>query len=192
MKNSNSTMSGTTKAIIGFVLFLIFVTLFSVYSFFSYSAKAVNMEQNIVDFDKEAKNVLSSCTGTIRAMSKIPKQYEESFINIIKADHQGRYGSDATQRVAKFMQERQLSYNDKFLVDLSNSFKSCEKSFETKQSLTNSAVSVYKRQLDNPWSGMFYRMHGFPKLKFSDYEMVLHTGVEEQFKTKVRKSFDAE
>lgn len=190
MTNNVSNMSGTTKVVVGFVVFIIFVAIFVVYSSFSYGTKAVNMEQNIVDMHKEAQNLLSSCTGTIRTISKVPKKYEDSFINIIKADRQGQYGNDTVQRVASFMQERKLEYNDKFLVDLSNTIKSCEKSFETKQSLVNSNVSVYKRQLDNPWSGMFYRMHGYPKIKLNDFEMVLHTGVKEQFDTKVRKSFD--
>lgn len=190
MTNNSSNMSGTTKVVVGFVVFIIFVAMFIVYSSFSYGTKAVNMEQNIVDMYKEAQNSLSSCTGTIRVISKIPKKYEDSFINIIKADRQGQYGNDTVQRVAAFMKERNLEYNDKFLVDLSNTIKSCEKSFETKQSLVNSNVSVYKRQLDNPWSGMFYRMHGYPKIKLNDFEMVLHTGIKEQFETKVRKSFD--
>lgn len=187
---NNQGISGAVKIVLAFCVCLIIFVLFIVNSFFSYSGKAVNFEQNIVDAQKEAQNVLSKCTGEIRAKSKIPKQYEDSYINVIKADQNGRYGNETIQRVTAFMKERNLSYDTSFLKDLSNTFEVCEKSFETKQSLVNSTVSAYKRQLDNPWSGFFYRMNGYPKIDFNKYEMVLHTGIREQFETKTRKSFD--
>lgn len=190
MTNHSSGVSSTVKVVVGFVLFLIFIAGFTLYSYFSYGTKAVNMEQNMIDTQKEAKNVLSSCTGTMSGILKLPNQYHEGFGKLIQVDHNGRYGKDTVARVTQFMQERQLNYNDKFLTDVSNTLKACEASFATKQSIVNSHVSTYKRQLDNPWSGMFYRFHGYPKIKLSDFEMVLHTGVQEQFDTKVRKRFD--
>lgn len=191
MSNSNG-MSAATKAIFGLVCFVIFVALFAVYSFFSYSNKGVKMENDIKDARKTVLNIISSCTGKIPSLQKIPREYIDGFVKLINADHNGRYGGDTMQRVVKFMQERNLSYNDTFLKTLSNELIACENQVEQKQNVVNSMVSTYSRQLEQPWSGMFYRFHGFPRINLSDYDMILHEGVKEQDKTNVRKRFDAE
>lgn len=191
-KNLKKQNGSVVTILLCVVIGIIVIALGIVSTYFSYGRKGVIFEQGLRDTQEEGKGFLSKCEIEISQMAKIPKKYEEGFANLIKTDHEGRYGKDTTERVAMFMNERNLPYDSSFLKDLSNKIQSCETGFFNIQKLQQSKLGAYNIQLEDPWTGIFYRMHGFPKINLKDFSMVLDEKAVKQYETKIRQNYDTE
>lgn len=178
------------RAIIVFISSFVVLGLLLFFFYSSTHNNANNHEQVISNLQKQSESTLSNYTTSIAELAQIPTKYKNDLIEIIKANMQGRYGSDeqGSKAVVQFMQEQNLQVHPDVYLNMQNAMISGRREFKISQDKLMDACKNYKTELGSFATGTLMRTMGFPKIDLNNYcEVVSDAVTKETFKTKEQK-----
>lgn len=161
--------------------------------FFSYVAshnRGNAFEADLRKSHAAMETTLSSCTTDIRNISKIPDQYAEQLKDVIKAEMDGRYGGQGTDRVAKFVSERGINFDSSMLQKVQNRVSACETQFKNAQDRMADTREEYNKALGSFWGGQFMSLAGYPKMDLDKFKVIMDESSARQFETGKREDYD--
>lgn len=192
MKSVISTRGQFGKVSMGLIgvvgLIVIFVAVFG--SYMSAVNRGNKYESLVEKHWNSGKVTLSQCTTTIRNISKIPAQYQQQLESVLRAEMEGRYGGINAERVAKFVQERGMTFDSSMLTKVQNTIVSCEKNYADDQKVVLETLSEYEIARGSAWGGIFLSMAGYPKKDLSKFKMILDESTQTQYTTGTREDYD--
>lgn len=188
-KSLNKQLGAISASAIVAIAVILFI-LFMLISYFRIGNMGAEQEALIEGTYRNNQQVLSSCSTSIRNISKIPDKYRNDFESILKTEMEARYGGQGTDRVAKFIQERALNYDSSMLKTIQNEILACEAKFSLAQGKLISLQTGYEVMQNSAFTGAFLRANGYPKKDLSKFKIILDKSTQEQFESGTRQDYD--
>lgn len=171
---------------IGILLFAAFLII----SFFRIGNLGAEQEALMEGTWRNNQQILSSCSVSIRNISKIPQQDVDQFNSILKTEMEGRYGGVSTERVAMFLKERALNYDNSMNKKIQNEILACETKFSLAQGKLISIQTGYEVMRNSAFTGAMLRANGYPKKDLNKFTIILDKSTQEQFQSGTRQDYD--
>jgi hypothetical protein len=129
------------------------------------------------------QNILSNYGAKLAEAAQIPQQYKKDFLDVMKAEMEGRYGpSDkAHSTLANFVTERQLSFDSSLYTKLQEMIEAGRNEFQNGQTSLLDKKRAYETALDNIPSGNLMRAMGWPTINFDDYKTIVTEDTQRKF-----------
>jgi len=171
-------------AAIGLALFGMYVSLHDT---------AVTAENNLVKYNQDRENVLSSVTLTIQQTAGVSAKYSKDLKELVKATFEGRYGDNGSQATMQFMQERNINFDTKLALKTADVIEGGNKEFQIYQSRFLEVCESYKNMLDSYVRGGFLKRMDFPRINMAETCIVVSDkDTKDTMKTGVRKEIKFE
>lgn len=178
-------MKTGTIAVIGGILsaILLFVAV-SAFSIISVRNGFVRSENGITAQYTQNQNSYDAYFKTIKEMAQVPDMYRDDFRSIINQDMSGRYGKNGSKAVFQWLKEHDISLPEGLYNKLQTAIEGGRIKFANDQTILVDKVRLYKNSLQVFPENILAGFLGYPKIKFSDYDIVTSTETEKVFKEK--------
>lgn len=189
--SKNKQFGAISTKVIAMISVCLMIILFFL-SFVSIGNQGAKQEAMIEGTYNNNEQILSSCTLSVRNISKIPEKYRKDFESLIKSEMQGRYGDNSVDRVAVFVQERSLNFSPEMYTKIQNEIMSCETNFSLAQKKLIGQKTDYEYMLNSFNTGFFLKMNGYPKKDLTKFKVAVDSEVAEDFKSGVRRDYNTD
>lgn len=188
-------MNKLTIVLIAFVALVLGAAFVLVGSYVSANNYGANMEARIEAKYEDCQNVLAQYGQKVQEAVQVPEMYRDDFKEVIKADMEGRYGSDGSGATFQWIQERNLNFDSELYKKLQTIIEAGRNEFKNAQTGLLDLKRQYKAAQNYVWKGMWMRIAGYPKINLDDFQIVkaeravkaFETGVEEPMKLREEK-----
>lgn len=144
---------------------------------------AVGYEKKLEMVWEDNQNILSQYGNKLAEAAQIPERYKADFVEVMKAEMEGRYGKNGQQILANWVQERQLSYDSSLYTKLQAMIEAGRNEFQLAQTKLLDVKRAYETDLGSVITGFFMKWWGFPKTDLSKYKVVKTDAAIESFTT---------
>ena len=156
--------------------------------YISANNEGAQMENLVVQMDKQSENRLSTYTMKIQEMVQVPEMYISGLKDVIKGTFEGRYGKDGSKAVMQWIQEQNIPVDSKVFLNLQTEIGAGREEFAIAQARKLEVCTTYQNNLDYFWKGMFLKWAGYPKKDMSKLcQVVSDATTQEAFAKGVQK-----
>jgi hypothetical protein len=180
MKNQRGAISGGLIALI--VVGLLALLLIPMYiSAMNYGARTeITLDTKLQDNE----NIYGQGTQAIMEIAQVPQMYKNDLLEIVKADIQGRYGSDGSKATFQWFNERQLPIDASMYKAIQQQILAFRGKFEVSQRELLDQRNTYQIALNTFPRSVFLSMAGYPKVDLKKYDIVTTNKARQTFETK--------
>lgn len=132
------------------------------------------------------QNILGQYTLKIGEMVQVPGMYKDDLKDVVKAEMEGRYGSDGSRGVMQWIQERNLQIDSSMYTNVQQAIEAGRNEFQTNQTRLVDQKRIYQTELGSFWSGFWLRVAGYPKIDLEKYKPVVAGDTAQAFETGVQ------
>jgi hypothetical protein len=173
---------------IGFLALVAILIVFLITSYISANNYGASIESQLNAARENNQNILAQYQQKVLESVQVPDMYKNDLKEILTAEMSGRYGSEGSEAVFQFLQERALNFDSKLYLNLQDVISSGRKDFEKGQTVMIDIKRAYEASLNYFWKGMWLRISGYPKIDLNEYKPVITYRVEEVFKNNKESS----
>lgn len=181
MKHQNGTIS---IGVIIVVALIALIALITIPSYISAANHGNRTEQQLKTKMEDNENVYAQGTQAIMEIAQVPTMYKNDLLEVVKADIQGRYGSEGSKATFQWLKERQLNLDSSMYKAIQQQIIAFRNKFENSQREMLDIRRSYETSLGNFWEGFWLKLAGYPKLDLSKYTIVTTNKARQTFDTK--------
>ena len=133
---------------------------------------------------EDNENIYANGTQAVMEIAQVPSMYKNDLLEIVKADIQGRYGSNGSQATFQFLNERNIPIDQSMYKAIQQQILAFRGKFEIAQREMLDQRRAYETALGTFPKSMFLSMAGYPKLDLSKYTIVTTDKARQTFETK--------
>lgn len=179
-------MKTTLIAVIGFFGALFAIGVMSYISAYNYGNQ---MERAIEAKYADMEVTLANASSKVADLAKVPSMYKNDAVELIKAEMQGRYGSEGSKATFQFFQEKGIQLEPKLYTRIQQEIVTGRNEFTGAQKQLITIKQQYETQLGSFWKGMWMRIAGYPKIDLSKFKIISSSHAQEAFSTGIDNGF---
>lgn len=142
------------------------------------------LESQIKATQDDNRQVLGQYTIRIAEMGQVPAMQRDDLSKVMSDAFEGRYGEDGSQAVFQWIKEAYPGQVDNQLYrNLQTEMSAGRIAFAANQTKLLDQKRVYETKLNQPISGFFMKLAGYPKLDLNDIRIVSSAAAEKAFET---------
>lgn len=176
---TNKTLWIVLGVIAAFIAIVVTVVVSSYISAYNYGN---NMDNQLIAIKENNRNIYAQGTQAILEIAQVPSMYKNDFVEIIKADIEGRYGKTGSQATLQFIKEHDIKMDTVLYASITDQIKAFRAKFEVNQTRMIDVKRSYNTTLGSFWSGLWLRLAGYPKINLNEYVAVTTDATEQVFK----------
>lgn len=181
----------TGLAIVALLLVLIVGAVgFFVTNYFSYANTGARLENALQAKQDENKVIMGNFSTSIKEIAQTARMSVDAQTKLIEMANQSRYGQDGSKATMQFFQEQNPTADVTIYNRLAQTIQSERTRFEESQKEMRDQSRAYKTLVDQPYSGFWLRLAGYPKINFKDFDVVTNDYTDQAFKTKHAEAID--
>ena len=144
------------------------------------------MENQIVAIQDDNRQILGQYTTKIAEMAQIPAMARDDLASVMERALDARYGSDGSQAVFQWIKEAYPGQVDAQLYrNIQVEMSAGRTAFAASQTRLIDQKRIYQTKLDQPISGFWLKLVGYPKTDLSKITIVSSTAANKAFETGV-------
>lgn len=142
------------------------------------------LESQIKATQDNNRQVLGQYTIRIAEMGQVPAMQRDDLSKVMTDAFEGRYGEDGSQAVFQWIKEAYPGQVDNQLYrNLQTEMSAGRIEFASNQTKLLDQKRVYETKLNQPISGLFLKMAGYPKIDLDSIRIVSSQAAEKAFET---------
>lgn len=150
-----------------------FLALVGISSALGAAGTGARMENQIEATQNDNRQVLGQYTLRIAEMAQVPAMARDDLALVMERALDARYGENGSQAVFQWIQESYPGQLDNQLYrNIQTEISSGRVAFASNQTRLLDQKRVYENQLDQPVSGFWLRLVGYPKMDLSKITVV--------------------
>lgn len=157
------------------------ITMYLVGTAIHYHNLGVGYETKLEAVWQENKVTLNTYTTKVQEVAQVPDMYRDDLQKVIQSTFQGRYGADGSKAVFQFIREQNMNLDPTMYRTIQQVMESGRNEFQMSQKVLIDTKAAYERQLKYFWSGLWFRLLGYPKIDMTKYKIITLDSVEAKF-----------
>lgn len=155
----------------------------AVSNYFSWANFGAAIEAQLEGQETQNKNVLAQGSQKVLEAAQVPEMYRDDVIKTAQAAIQGRYGAEGSKAVFQMLREQNPNLDSKVYTKIQQLIEAFRTEFQNSQQTLIDLKRSFKTKLDQPWSGFWLHLAGYPKRSLDSYVIVTTDYADDSFKT---------
>lgn len=148
--------------------------------------EGAQLENQIKATQDDNRQILGQYTTRIGEMAQVPAMARDDLRLVMESAFQGRYGEDGSQAVFQWIREAYPGQVDSQLYrNIQVEMSSGRVAFASAQTRLLDQKRIYQTKLDQPISGFWLKLVGYPKTDLDSITIVSSTAANRAFETGV-------
>lgn len=164
--------------------------IFIVGNYFNYANLGATTENMLITKRDDNKNVMAGYSTKVREIAQAAKLGVDAQTKLIKLANESRYGENGSQATIQFLQEQNPTVDTQLYKQLQQVIEAERTRFTNAQTEMLDIRNQYKTMLDKPYSKFWLTFAGYPKINFSDFDIIINNYTENAYTTKRAEAID--